>query len=449
MEPIEAPTKTDLIRFKLYLTEALAKCQGATGLMGGHIYLVLTEQEYRNWVGDQLAKLPTKPTVPQLPTRTHEITNAIVYVIKREETALALHNEYEQQVKDILEAKFPNGTLGLRDPSGKVPYGTTAMNILDNVEDSVRDEMEENQLYMEAVQGIMGTKYTPGKFGASIYFQSIDDDQHLLQELGQDPLPNGLLIPQAQGAFNEQHDLKDMTKLATKWKHATCDTRHSVESPAYWNMFKTLYKQELKLLYMQMTDKKSRGKANYSADTIWKHNIQDELDATREDLDTVSLALRTVLSEQASYKKPTTPTTVTVPTAALSTVGSALTPGTLQGQGLDQLTAALIAALQASNGNQCKREPAQQRRAKPDSTTEPPPWRQWNQYCWSCGVQLNHNSKTCKHPRTGHVRAATYENQQGGNTSRNHLWEKWCGPDIKIYNNKGDTERWKRPEFPN
>ena len=177
--------------------------------------------------------------------------------------------------------------------------------------------------------------------------------------------------------------------------------------------------------------------------------MQDELDATREDLDTVSVALRTVLSDQASYKKPTAPTTVTVPTASLSTVGSALTPGTQQVQGLEQLTAALIAALQSSNGSQCKREPTRQRQPpKQGNATDTPPWRQWQQYCWSCGVQLSHNSETCKHPRAGHISTATYDNQQGGNARRNHLWEKWCGPDIGIYMNKGDNEVWDKKETP-
>ena len=447
LEPNSSPTKRDLIHFKLNLTEALAKCQGSAGLVGGHIYLILTEPEYRNWIGDQQADLPKKPMVPRLPTEIHEITSAIVYVIKRAETALTLHNEYEQQVKDILETKFPNGTIGLRDPTGKVPYGTTAITILNNITNTLKDDMEENQLYREVVQGIMSTKYTPGKAGAAIYFQSIEDDQHLLQELGYTPLPNSLLIPQAQGAFQEEHDLKDITKIALKWKELAMDSRHNIETPKYWDTFKDHYKHELKLLYMQVVDKRSKGKARYTADTVWRDNIQDELDATREELDTVSVALRTVLNEQASLtKQSTTPTTVTVPTAAMSTVGSALTSGTIQTQGLEQLTAALVAALQNTNGNQCQ-PPRLQGQTKNRAKTEQP-WRQWNQYCWSCGVQLNHNSATCKHPRQGHDNhlSATYEDQQGGNTKRNHLWGKWCGPDINIYNDKGDTTKWTRPK---
>ena len=243
----------------------------------------------------------------------------------------------------------------------------------------------------------------------------------------------------------KHYDIKDMTKVAGKWKQLVKDNDYKPDTKEYWDAFKDHYERELKLLFMQMSDKKTKGKAQYSADTMWRHNVQDELDATREELDTVSVALRTVLSEQASLNKTATPTTVTIPTAALSTVGSALTPGTFQGQGLEQLTAALVAALQANNSTQCQPSHPQ---SKPKTEQ---PWRQWNQYCWSCGVQLNHNSATCNHPRQGHENhlTATFEDQQGGNKKRDHLWGKWCGPDINIYNEKGDTIKWDRPKADN
>ena len=446
MSPNTAPSRLDLIRFKLNLVEALAKCKGAIGLDGGHAYLILSEPEYRNWIGDPQARLPTKPIVPPLPKKETDMTSAKAFFIKRAETALTLHKEYEQQTKDILERKFPNGTIGLRDYTGKVPYSTPPSAILANIYTKVKDDMEDNQLYMEVVTGMMGQAYTPGKNGAAVYFQEIDDNQHLLYELGQAKLPNSLLVPKAQEAFQAQHDLKDMTKIASTWKQMVKDNIHNSDTKEYWDAFKDHYEQELKLLYVQMSDKKTKGKAQYSADAMWRHNIQDELDATREELDTVSIALRTAISERVSLNKNTTPSTVTVPTAALSTVGSALTPATFQGQGLEQLTAALVAALQATNGNECQ---TTQPQGLPKSKAKVEhPWRQWNQYCWSCGVQLNHNSATCKHPRQGHDNhlSATYEDQQGGNTKRNHLWGKWCGPDINIYNDKGDTTKWTRPK---
>jgi hypothetical protein len=235
-----------------------------------------------------------------------------------------------------------------------------------------------------------------------------------------------------------------MTKIASKWKRSITDNDYQPETNAYWDAFKGHYEEELKLLYMQLTDKQKKGKARYSTEAIWQHNMQEELNAAREELDTMSVALRSVLSEQSSYVKPTTPTTVTIPTAALSTVGSALTPGTTQG--LEKLTAALVSAIQAANQNQCQPATDQRQDNRSNNKTNQP-WRQWNQYCWSCGVQLNHNSTNCKHPRTGHEEhmSATFEDQQGGNSKRDHLWEKWCGPDIGIYKEKGDTEKWINP----
>ena len=446
MRPNTAPTRLDLIRFKLNLVEALAKCKGAVGLDGGHAYLILSESEYRNWIGNPLAYLPTKPIVPQLPIKESDMTSAKAFFIKRAETALTLHKEFEQQTKDVLERKFPNGTIGLRDHTGKVPYSTPPSVIIDNIHTKIKDDMEDNQLYMEVVTDMMEKAYTPGKNGAAVYFQDMDDNQHLLVELGQAKLPNSLIVPKAQEAFHAQHDLKDMTKIAGKWKQRVKDNDYETDTKEYWDAFKNHYEQELKLLYKQMSDKQTKGKARYSADAMWRHNIQDELDATREELDSVSIALRTAINEQANLNKTTTPSTVTVPTAALSTVGSALTQPTFQGQGLDRLTAALVAALQATNGSQC--QPPQPQGQPKNKVKMEQPWRQWNQYCWSCGVQLNHNSATCKHPKQGHDNhlSATYEDQQGGNTKRNHLWGKWCGPDINIYNEKGDTTKWNRPK---
>ena len=449
MSPNTAPTRLDLIRFKLNLIEALSKCKGAVGLDGGHAYLILSETEYRNWIGDPLAHLPRKPIVPQLPEKEADMTSAKAFFIKRAETALTLHKEYEQQTKDILERKFPNGSIGLRDYTGKVPYSTPPSAILTNIYTKVKDDMEDHQLYMEVVTGMMEQTYTPGKNGTAVYFQEMEDNQHLLCELGQAKLPNSLLVPKAQEAFHAQHDLKDMTKVAGRWKQLVKDKDYKPDTKEYWYAFKEHYGQELKLLYMQTVDKQVKGKARYTNDTTWQHDIQDELEATREELDTVSTALRSVLNEQASVKKNQTPTTVTVPTAALSTVGSALTPGTLQGQGLEQLTAALVAALQTTNGNQCS--PTRPVGLPKTQSKGEQPWRQWNQYCWSCGVQLNHNSTNCKHPRQGHDNhlSATYDDQQGGNDKRNHLWGKWCGPDIQIYNEKGDATKWERPKANN
>ncbi len=39
------------------------------------------------------------------------------------------------------------------------------------------------------------------------------------------------------------------------------------------------------------------------------------------------------------------------------------------------------------------------------------PWRQFNKYCYKCGVNLHHNSITCKKRSTGHKNDATFDNK--------------------------------------
>ena len=53
---------------------------------------------------------------------------------------------------------------------------------------------------------------------------------------------------------------------------------------------------------------------------------------------------------------------------------------------------------------------------------KPKRWRQWRSWCYTCGVNLNHNSSNCRRSkRPGHDAnpEATMENPQGGNTSKN------------------------------
>mmetsp|Transcript_10663 Transcript_10663/g.26926 ORF Transcript_10663/g.26926 Transcript_10663/m.26926 type:complete len:511 (-) Transcript_10663:418-1950(-) len=55
--------------------------------------------------------------------------------------------------------------------------------------------------------------------------------------------------------------------------------------------------------------------------------------------------------------------------------------------------------------------------------TSNPGWQRWDFWCYSCGVNLHHNSDGCKRPKPGHAAHiyATRENPQGGNTKKDHL----------------------------
>ena len=54
--------------------------------------------------------------------------------------------------------------------------------------------------------------------------------------------------------------------------------------------------------------------------------------------------------------------------------------------------------------------------------------RQFNQCSSSCGVNLSHPGKDCKTKKHWHNDAATFQNQMGGNSKKDHKWMKFLDP---------------------
>ena len=55
-------------------------------------------------------------------------------------------------------------------------------------------------------------------------------------------------------------------------------------------------------------------------------------------------------------------------------------------------------------------------------------WRQWTDYCYGCGVNLQHVSKFFPQKKEGHKDDATFSDKKGGLATRDHLWQLWCEP---------------------
>jgi hypothetical protein len=116
-------------------------------------------------------------------------------------------------------------------------------------------------------------------------------------------------------------------------------------------------------------------------------------------------------------EKDTAPTEITVPESAYS--ASAITQDSMKG--MEDRLFARLATLQSGKS------------PRKDTARGGGAWRRYNKWCWSCGVNLRHNSDEkdgkCHQKRTGHIATATKNNPQGGNEERNHLWMWWCNPE--------------------
>ena len=79
-------------------------------------------------------------------------------------------------------------------------------------------------------------------------------------------------------------------------------------------------------------------------------------------------------------------------------------------------------------------------------------WRQWNSFCFTCGVNLHHHTKDHDEKRRGPKRdghddnhAATPTDLRGGNGDKNWLWKLYCDPETKrAFHANG--EKAKRPQ---
>jgi hypothetical protein len=109
MIPVEEPTKVDLITFKTKVGTALLKCKSKTQ-EGRHVHLILNDEEYRDKINDDTATVPAKIIRPKIPIGD-TVTIASYAIYKQTLAKYELSEEYDQQLKDLNETKFPNGPM--------------------------------------------------------------------------------------------------------------------------------------------------------------------------------------------------------------------------------------------------------------------------------------------------------------------------------------------------
>lgn len=440
MTPVTEPTKVDIIKFKKKLGTALTKCKTKTYKKGNHLYLLLNEEEYRIRVKDPTAKLPTRPLAPVRPVGTAATSGAsLAYKEAKEE--YELHMEYDQQAVDLIERKFPGGLTGLEDEEGDLPLELSAKEAMAHIEGKIVDVAEETKCYTDLLMGLLKRPYKTSADGAEEWFKQAEADRVMARYLDQPYVPYSVIMGCAQQAFrNGKYDLKDTIAIDVKWKKEKANKGYEHDTKEIYEAFKKLYKEELAILYVEHG--KTKGRAYHSVNdnqddwrTAMEHNI-DQTNAEIEDLASAYSALRNTIQRGSMAGSVTgtiasaKPSTITVPTVP-SNPGSSITPDHLK------TIEAQLASLQAAFNAQLEEKRTQTQRRD----GAPKEWRQYSNWCYTCGVNLSHGTKECRwRRREGHDshHAATFNDPQGGSTKRNHLWMKWSSPTGEICDQRGN-----------
>lgn len=432
MKPNGSPTAIDVINFKKKLATALAKCKTKDWKVGGHVYLILNETEYREKVDDPNARLPEAPKNPVLRDNDpkNPISSTELKLHEKSEQVYGDHQELDQQVKDVIAALFPRSLDGLREEDGEFKISLTGKKMLNHLETAVEDKILSNRCYKSIVQEMLQRPYKS-------WFQAAENDRNMSARLRREPIPYFLIIVAAQDAFMDSGIPKDKIRdLEREWKTKLDKYSYDENTEATYKAFKEHYIHKLRLLHVDIG--KTSNKA-YSAREI-DNKIADVAGELRQGLDDIvahqedlALAVRAASVGSKSNSRPSSGNSV--PTYVHSGM-SALSQSQISVEQYESLKREhetikeTLEALKAANNNNGGRTngPRSNRRG----------WNQFNQYCWTHGVNTSHNGHQCEARKNGHIPGATFENQQGGLAEKNHKWMKWIGPGGVMKDTRGE-----------
>ncbi len=415
-------------------------------LTGGYAFLVEKEINYKIRLNDPAATLPKPQTKPVEPTVD---TSTVMKKFYSDMRSFRLQHNCNLDVRALLDEKFP----GILNPLKHSKVGTftsvlTARDAFDYVEKAVGSTAVSNKKSLDHIRAVLDRKYTPEQSGAEIYFTLCETDMYQVEGAGISYIPKSTMMMAAQHAFRQAINKDKAQQIDNDWESAhDLLLLAKTSTDVVYEKFKEHYTKHLKDWTRNMGDTPPpAGKAN----VLTEHT--NELVDLRETLRHVVDSQNHLQEQYANraeldynqYRPPpsvvTAPTTTTVSTTANSVANSvAPTPVYPDFEGILQRalqTQAAITEKAIANSRPSNPRNAQSTRTTPQHgprrRTGTGTWRQWKYWCYTCGVNLKHNTNDCDRNRklANHYTSpsATKANPQGGNTSRDDLWLQWCHP---------------------
>ena len=234
------------------------------------------------------------------------------------------------------------------------------------------------------------------------------------------------------------HDDQDINRIRKLWNIKRAALEKKMDANIY-DEFKLYYTTELQELYVHNKPKKS-GKAQLSTEEANElrermNNVEHRVDGVEDVQDVHSNLFTTAEIPQTANTVATTLTAETQLKTLLD--GLATLIATNKGQNTNQ-TGSISSSPSIINTNYSNKQYGRTKGGNSKNDTLKQTWRQYTFWCYTCGVNLHHNTiDGCKRvpKREGHNVAVTRDNPGNGNTSRDHLWMKWSF-DGKVYPKK-------------
>ena len=285
--------------------------------------------------------------------------------------------------------------LDLQDDQGLL-VGYTPQKLVTHLIENFVLEGDYNTAITEQYR-IMREPHDPSLM-ANVYFNTLQTCQRHLAAVDE-TCPESTMIRHALTQFEIQSDLTD---AVDKWKYPTPANRDT------WAKFKTHFGKEIKKVKRGQGTLDKIGIANaveeqLSTNRVLAENIlaqQREMEEMRKEL----LALQQPMLPQSQAN---TATTIPPPTPTTT---------------MPDMNTQLMQQMMTMMGNLKDNRAGKPRDNDKNGIRQTRRYKH-NNYCWTCGYDVNHTSMTCKWIKdiAKHDKNATYNNTNGGSTRNLHL----------------------------
>jgi hypothetical protein len=428
---------------------------------GGYAYLVESQEEWRRRLGDETAIRPGPLVNPTRPA-----ANQSTGTWKSYQYAFEEYTEW-RAIKDELlkgiQAKFPNMLAEVEDPEGLwLPADYMPEDAYTHILSHLLDRRRARELFLEVLRAMPVLTYTPCAIGPKVYFKDLMEYLYQARHLKQaGSIDINTVFTYALQAFRKcGHSNASITRLEEEWitketelqqeheqalldAHAIAvlardeiivandpddDPRTDVPdmppTPVVTHKdmtkdFVRFWTGSLARLYTDEPPTCKKASAN-QASII--EELQSQVETMTANHEILANAYNTL------QQQPGPPSVITTDVS--------------QASNLHQYQEAIAALTNEIRQLRNAPAPAPTRAANANTngngngspTTALQPRVQWNKYCYSCGVNLTHNTRDCKRTNKwdGHEDHLDCKfSDKVGNVGRNRLWNRYFDPKDK------------------
>ena len=364
----------------------------------GHSYIVWNNSDWlkKKGVSSQIIP-PTNPGV--YGGNTHQLLE----IHKTAQIAWRRYKLAQAATKKMIMHAFKDyHFLELQDDNGDI-VGYTAIELFDHLLDQyVQPEDVADQV--TALHKVLEQEYDPNE-APQVYYKTVQDARNALDSLNQ-TIDDETLIRHGLNQFKEHIDLKLDVR---SWKLLT-------RAEKTWIRFKMHFTKAINDNKNDTGTLKAIGMANAVKHQIEQGKLNQKLlaqatfeaNARIDELENHNAAL--MASKQQTTPTPATATandTIRALTERLNLLESSKSEGNGDGGG--------NGGYRALGSNNFPKNGKDGTRSR----------RRWDndEYCWTCGFDIKHNSMTCKYIKdeAAHKKEATATNTMGGSTRNLHL----------------------------